>query len=307
MDLDETARAIDGLINSGIDGILALGTFGECATVTWEEKRAFMATCVEAARGRVPVFGGTTALNTREAIRQTAAAHDLGLDGTMLGPPMWCQVDVPTAVQFYRRRGRSVPRDSSVCRVYANPSAFKFMFPRPFWEQVAQIPQVVSCKYLGIGMLLNDLAVTRGRIKLLIDIDYYGAARMTPEDCNAFWTSCAVNGPASVIRLRDAVAAAKRTGDSSAAKEVGFDARRGSGDSFRMAISTNSRNTILALRKRVLTPTWLDDTAPVVRPITSFRKPILRGQSARAALGPHCTSVRRVEMRTVANAKSNVG
>lgn len=219
VDLDETARAIDRLIDAGIDGILTLGTFGECATLTWDEKRAFMATCVEAARGRVPVFGGTTALNTREAIRQTAAAHDLGLDGTMLGPPMWCQVDIPTAVQFYRDVAEACPQ-MAIC-VYANPSAFKFMFPRPFWEQVAQIPQVVSCKYLGIGMLLNDLSVTRGRIRFLpIDVDYYGAARMAPDDCNAFWTSCAVNGPASVIRLRDSVATAKRTGDWSAAKEV---------------------------------------------------------------------------------------
>jgi len=219
VDLDETARAIDALIKAGVNGILTLGTFGECATLTWEEKRAFMATCAEAAAGRVPVFGGTTSLNTRESVRQTAAAHDLGLDGTMLGPPMWCQVDLPTAIQFYRDVAEACPQ-MAIC-VYANPAAFKFMFPRPFWEQVAKIPQVVSCKYLGIGMLLNDLAVTEGRIRFLpIDVDYYGAARMAPDDCTAFWTSCAVNGPASVIRLRDDVAAAKQSGNWSAAKEV---------------------------------------------------------------------------------------
>ncbi|HWV55499.1 dihydrodipicolinate synthase family protein [Pseudorhodoplanes sp.] len=219
VNLDETARAVDALIKAGVNGILTLGTFGECATLTWDEKRAFMATCAEAARGRVPVFGGTTSLNTRESIRQTAAAFDLGLDGTMLGPPMWCQVDLPTAIQFYRDVAEACP-EMAIC-VYANPAAFKFMFPRPFWEQVAQIPQVIACKYLGIGMLLNDLAVTKNRIRFLpIDVDYYGAARMAPDACTAFWTSCAVNGPATVIRLRDTVAEAKQTGDWSNAKEV---------------------------------------------------------------------------------------
>ena len=219
VDLEEAARAVDALIRAGIDGLLMLGTFGEGATLTWEEKRAFMATCAEAARGRIPVFGGTTSLNTRESVRQTRAAFDLGLDGTMLGPPMWCQADLPTAVQFYRDVAEACP-EMAIC-VYANPAAFKFGFPRPFWEQVAQIPQVVSAKYLGIGMLLNDLAVTKSRIRFLpIDVDYYGAARMAPDACAAFWTSCAVNGPATVVRLRDTVAAAKRSGDWSAAQEV---------------------------------------------------------------------------------------
>ena len=31
VDLDETARVIEGLIAAGVDGILALGTLGECA------------------------------------------------------------------------------------------------------------------------------------------------------------------------------------------------------------------------------------------------------------------------------------
>src|SRR4051812_37283740 len=43
VDLDETARVVDELIEAGVDGILSLGTLGECAALTWEEKRAFIA------------------------------------------------------------------------------------------------------------------------------------------------------------------------------------------------------------------------------------------------------------------------
>src|SRR5882762_7678801 len=114
VDLDETARIVEALIAAGIDGILSLGTFGECSTLTWDEKRAFMAAVVETARGRVPYFGGTTSLNTRETVRQTRAAFDFGVDGTMLGPPMWCYPDLATTIQFYKDVAASCP-DMAIC------------------------------------------------------------------------------------------------------------------------------------------------------------------------------------------------
>jgi trans-o-hydroxybenzylidenepyruvate hydratase-aldolase len=219
VDLDETARAVEALIGAGVDGILSLGTFGEGSTLTWDEKRAFISTVVATVRGRVPFFGGTTSLNTRETVRQTRAARDIGIDGTMLGVPMWCQADIPTAVQFYRDVAEACP-DTAIC-IYANPEAFKFDFPRPFWAQVAQIPQVVSSKYLGIANIVADLRLTKGRIRFLpTDSNYYATARIDPENCTAFWTGGAVCGPAPVIRLRDEIKKAKASGDWRAAKEI---------------------------------------------------------------------------------------
>lgn len=223
VDLDETERAVNALIDSGIDGILSMGTLGECATLTWEEKREFMGALVDTVRGRVPLFVGTTALNTRDTIDQTRFAYDLGADGTMLGIPMWCAPSVPVAVQFYRDVAEAVPGMNIA--IYANPEAFKFDFPRPFWAQVADIRQVVTAKYLGIGALTVDLALTRGKIKLLpIDFDYYAAAR-TDDFIDAFWSSGAVCGPSVVTTLRDLVAEARATGNWDAAKV--FSARLG--------------------------------------------------------------------------------
>lgn len=219
VDLDETRRVVEQLIGAGINGILSLGSLGECATLTWDEKRDYMKALVEAARGRVPVFGGTSSLSTRETVRQTRIAQDLGVAGVMVGPPMWCAPDVPTAVQFYRDLAEACP-DLAIC-VYANHEAFKFEFPRPFWAQVAEIPQVITAKYLGVGALVTDLNLSRKKIRFLpIDVDYYAAARIDPEFCTAFWTSGAVCGPQPVIRLRDEVIKAKQTGQWAAAKAV---------------------------------------------------------------------------------------
>lgn len=216
VDLHETARVVNGLIEAGIDGILSMGTLGEAATMTHDEKLDFMKAAVDAAAGRVPIFVGTTCINTRDTIALTREALELGADGTMLGLPMWCAPSLDVAVQFYKDVADAVPEMNIA--IYANPEAFKFDFPRAFWAQVAEIPQVVTAKYIGVGTLLADLAAIRGRIKLLpIDFDYYAAARMD-DSIDAFWSSGAVCDPMVTTTLRDLVAAARVSGDWSAAQ-----------------------------------------------------------------------------------------
>jgi len=219
VDLDETARVVEALVAAGADTIMGLGTLGECASLVPEEKKAFIGTVVEAARGRVPVFMGTTTLNTRETIEHTRAAAALGVTGTMLGLPMWCPPTLQSAVQFYRDVAQACP-DTAIC-VYANPEAFRFDYPAAFWAQLAEIPQVICAKYLGIGTLLRDINASRRRIRLLpINSDYWGAARMEPDFCTAFWSGGAVCGPELVTALRDEVTAARGSGDWSRARKL---------------------------------------------------------------------------------------
>jgi len=219
VDLEETARAIEALIAAGIDGILTLGTLGECATLTRKERRDFVATAVEAVRGRVPFFAGTTTLSTRGTIELTREASDIGADGTMLGLPMWCPADVATAVGFYRDIGEACP-EMAIC-IYANPSIFRFPFPPPFWAQVSEIPQVITAKYSSGGRLPAAVNASKNRIRILpIDLEYYAAARVDPDFITAFWSSGAVCGPLVTTTLRDEIAKAKASGDWAKAKEL---------------------------------------------------------------------------------------
>ena len=288
LDIDETVRVVNGLIEGGVNGILALGTLGECATLTWDEQYRFMSALVETAAGRVPVFVGTTALNTRETVRQTREAARLGADGTMLGLPMWCAPSVDTAVQFYKDVAEACP-DMGIC-VYANQEAFKFEFPTAFWAQVAGIPQVVSSKYTTMDRLLRDIAASREQIKFLpIDAAYYGAARMYPEFCDAFWTNSAVCGPGATTLFRDVVAAAKQSGDWSEAKlmagEIGYAlATLFPNDSFKEFSIYN-----IALEKeRMNTAGWMN-AGPVRPPYHIVPEPYLEGarESGRRAAELH--------------------
>ncbi|HZU62063.1 MAG TPA: dihydrodipicolinate synthase family protein [Novosphingobium sp.] len=218
VDLDETARVVEALIAAGVNGLMSLGTYGEAHSLLWAEKKAFLGCVIETVAGRIPFFAGTTALNTREVVEQTRAVHDMGASGTMLGVPMWCRADLPTAVQFFHDVTEACP--DTALSIYANSEAFKFEFSRPFWAAMGQLPQAVSCKYLGIGLLAADLELAPNLRFLPTECDYYAAARMAPERMTAFWSSAALCGPAPQIALRDRVAAARQSGDWTAAKEV---------------------------------------------------------------------------------------
>lgn len=219
VDLDESARIVSALIDAGIDGILSLGTLGECATLTRDEKKAFMGTIVKAADGRVPVFAGSSSLSTRETISQMEDARAAGCDGTMVGPPMWNKPDTPTAVQFFKDITEAVP-ELAIC-VYGNPYVFKFDFPPQFWAGVSKFPQVVCGKVASAATLLRDVKASGGNIRMMpIDADYYSAARLDPEAALAFWSSSASCGPAPAVALRDLVAKAKETGDWREAKAL---------------------------------------------------------------------------------------
>jgi trans-o-hydroxybenzylidenepyruvate hydratase-aldolase len=218
VDLDETARVVEKLIAAGVNGLLSLGTYGEAHSLLWEEKKAFVGCVLDTIRGRIPFFAGTTALNTREVVDQTRTMHDMGVSGTMLGVPMWCKNDLDTAVQFFKDVTEACP--DTALAIYANPEAFKFEFPRPFWAQIAKIPQAVTCKYLGIGFLATDLDLAPNIRFLPNESDYYAAARIAPERMTAFWSSGALCGPLPALELRNRVAEAKKTNDWRAAKEI---------------------------------------------------------------------------------------
>jgi len=89
VNLEETARMVEALVEAGIDVIMTNGTFGEGASLTWDEVQAFVDTIVQVVRKRVPVFAGATTLNTRDTIARGRALRDLGADGLFVGRPMW--------------------------------------------------------------------------------------------------------------------------------------------------------------------------------------------------------------------------
>ena len=75
------------LVDNGCNGIVPLGSLGEGATLSLDEKVRIVQTCVAALRGRVPVVASISALSTADAVEQAKAAADAGCEALMVLPP----------------------------------------------------------------------------------------------------------------------------------------------------------------------------------------------------------------------------
>ena len=78
VDLDETARLTESLIRDGATGIMALGTLGECATLSQGDYETFVDCLLKTVRGRIPTFVGTTALGGHEIARRIRFVKEHG-------------------------------------------------------------------------------------------------------------------------------------------------------------------------------------------------------------------------------------
>ncbi len=75
------------LIDAGCKGIVPLGSLGEAATLSFEEKLAILKTLVKVLDGRAPVIPGIASLSTHEAGRRSKEAKAIGCGGLMVLPP----------------------------------------------------------------------------------------------------------------------------------------------------------------------------------------------------------------------------
>ncbi|MFE7837324.1 dihydrodipicolinate synthase family protein [Streptomyces sp. NPDC057474] len=208
VDLAETERLTDALVEAGVDILLTNGTFGEGASLTLDEVLAFNDTVIRTVRGRVPVFTGATTLNTRDTIERGRKLADLGADGLFLGRPMWVALDEDQIVEFHRSIAEALPGLSQVA--YDNPSAFKGKIAHTTYAGLARIPQLVAAKHMGYGAMgeryVKDLEAVDGRIRLLpLAEDWATTARRFPVETVACWSGDGACGPAPLLHLRDAV------------------------------------------------------------------------------------------------------
>lgn len=81
VDHDGLRRLIDHYVGHGIAGLIPLGTTGEAPTLDDAEADAVVATTVQAAAGRVPVFVGAGGNATAKVVRRIGAFERHGPDG----------------------------------------------------------------------------------------------------------------------------------------------------------------------------------------------------------------------------------
>lgn len=89
VDYDALGRLIDFQLAHGINALVAVGTTGESATLTPEERKEVIRYTIDRVAGRVPVIAGTGTNNTAHAIDYSVSADRMGADALLVVTPYY--------------------------------------------------------------------------------------------------------------------------------------------------------------------------------------------------------------------------
>jgi 4-hydroxy-tetrahydrodipicolinate synthase len=89
VDTDATRRLVDFHIEAGIDGLLPLGTSGEFALLSKEEREVLVSTVVDQVNSRVPVVAGVSDPSIERVLQLSLDAKKAGADAVIATPPYY--------------------------------------------------------------------------------------------------------------------------------------------------------------------------------------------------------------------------
>jgi 4-hydroxy-tetrahydrodipicolinate synthase len=134
---------IEFQIGAGTDALVPCGTTGESATLSHEEHDRVVEVCVAAAAGRVPVIAGAGSNSTREALRLTRHAKDVGASAALLITPYY---NKPTQEGLFRHFAHVAERVDIPIVLYNVPSRTGVNLLPETVARLAAFPTVVAIK-----------------------------------------------------------------------------------------------------------------------------------------------------------------
>ncbi len=143
LDLEATGRHVEALLDSGVAGIIFLGSLGENQALLPSEKRRLIAAMVKLVGGRVPVLSGVAETSTAEACRYARDLEQLGVDGFMLMPAMLYRGDPRETLAHFRSTARAT---GLPIMIYNNPISYANDITPAMFAQLAEVENFVALK-----------------------------------------------------------------------------------------------------------------------------------------------------------------
>ena len=181
------------MIDSGCSGIVACGSLGEAATLSFDEKVAIVRTCVAAVGQRAPVALGIASLSTVEAVALAKTADQAGCKGLMVLPPYVYSSDWR---EMKAHVSAVIGATKLSCMLYNNPVAYKTDFlPEQIAELAAEHTNLHAVKESSgdVRRVTAIKAVIGRRLDILVGMDdaivegiYAGAVGWVAGLVNAF-------------------------------------------------------------------------------------------------------------------------
>lgn len=157
---------VEWQIAAKTDGLVILGTTGEAATITNDERHRILSDVVKQVAGRVPVIAGTGTNGTASTIALTQQAKDIGVDAALIVTPYYNKptqqglishfstiaqaVDIPQILYNVPARAACdlLPQSVLTLAKWRNIVAIK--------EATGQIDRLAVLKESGLSLLSGD-------------------------------------------------------------------------------------------------------------------------------------------------------
>jgi 4-hydroxy-tetrahydrodipicolinate synthase len=191
LDLPRLKWFLDHLITAGVHGVFVLGTNSEFYALDEREKQEVIATAVAHVNKRVPVYAGTGAETTREAVRLTKMAEREGADGVSVITPYFVSPNQQEIFDHYRRIAEAT---ALPVLLYNNPGTCGGLkIDVETVARLAEIPNILgvkdssgdlqnTCEYIRV--VPERFAVMMGRDTLIFPALTMGACGAVPATGN---------------------------------------------------------------------------------------------------------------------------
>ena len=143
IDYEALSRFVEFQIDSGINGLVVMGTTGENATIEPEDQKKVIAYTVEKVAGRVPVIAGTGTNDTVHAIEKSKAAEAAGADALLVVTPYYNKCNSDGLLRHYTALADAV---HIPVILYNVPSRTGVSCTAETYAVLAQHPNIVGVK-----------------------------------------------------------------------------------------------------------------------------------------------------------------
>jgi 4-hydroxy-tetrahydrodipicolinate synthase len=165
VDAEVLARLCNDLIGSGVHGLTPLGSTGEFAYLSWEQRRRVVEVVVAAARGRVPVVAGVASTTIADAVFQAREHERLGCSGILAILEAYFPIADEGVFGYFKAIAESV-RIPVV--LYTNPNFQRSDLSLPVIERLSRVPNIRYIKdaSFNTGRLLSIINRVEGRMQV---------------------------------------------------------------------------------------------------------------------------------------------
>lgn len=206
---------VDHLVAQNVHGLTPLGSTGEFAYLSNDQRLEVVRATLAANRGRVPVIAGVASTSIRDAVAQTEAMVDAGADGILAVLEAYFPIN-DDGVEAYFTAIAAAAKGRPVV-IYTNPNFQRSDLTLPVIERLSHVENIRYIKdaSTNTGRLLSIIERTRGRL------DVFAASAHIPACVLMIGGVGWMAGPACIVAPQSlALYEAARSGDWGKAMEL---------------------------------------------------------------------------------------